>query len=127
MCEHAFVTAQGSVYSQFKRALKRQNFMLAWTMAAELPKVGLADALALLLLTLDEQRWRFDTAAPRWHARLCAEARLTLTEAQLAVAALDAMSGPSATAGGQALVAICSTHGLDDAVGVLDEWLTGRD
>jgi hypothetical protein len=34
-----FVTAQGSVYSQFKRALKRQNFMLAWTMAAELPKV----------------------------------------------------------------------------------------
>jgi hypothetical protein len=78
--------------------------------------VPLADALALLLLALDEQRWRFDTAAPRWHARLCAQARLTLTEAQLAVAALDALAGPSPVAGGQALVALCEAHGLEDAV-----------
>ena len=125
-CEHAFVTSRGSAYSQFKRALSRRNFLQAWTLAAELPKVPLADALAMLLLALDEQRWRFDTAAPRWHARLCAEARLTLTEAQLAVCAIDALSGPSATAGGQALVAICGGHGLDDAVGVLDAWLKAR-
>jgi hypothetical protein len=89
--------------------------------------VPLADALALLLLALDEQRWRFDTAAPRWHARLCAEARLTLTEAQLAVAALDALAGPSPVAGGQALVALCEAHGLEDAVAVLDTWLDARD
>jgi hypothetical protein len=69
----------------------------------------------------------FDTAAPRWHGRLCAEARLTLTEAQLAVAALDALPGAGALAGGQALVAICDAHGLDDAVGVLDGWLSARD
>jgi len=35
------VIAQGSAYSQFKRALKRQNFMLAWTMAAESPRCPL--------------------------------------------------------------------------------------
>jgi hypothetical protein len=50
-----FVTSQGSAYSQFKRALERRNFLLAWTMAAELPKVPLADALSLLLLALDQQ------------------------------------------------------------------------
>ena len=122
-----FVTSQGSAYSQFRRALDRRNFLLAWSLAAELPRVPLADALALLLLALDEQRWRFETAAPRWHARLCAEARLTLTEAQLAIAALDALAGPSAAAGGQALVGICDTHGIDDAVNVLDAWLSARD
>jgi hypothetical protein len=121
------VTAQGSVYSQFKRALDRRNFLLAWTLAAELPKVPLADALSLLLLALDQQPWRFEKAAPRWHARLCAEARLTLPESQLALAALHALAGPGATGGGQALVAVCSAHHLDDAVGVLDAWLDGRD
>jgi hypothetical protein len=54
------VTAQGSVYSQFKRALKRQNCMLAWTMAAELPKVQLGDALELLLPARDLEPARFD-------------------------------------------------------------------
>jgi hypothetical protein len=52
-----------------KRALERRNFLLAWTLAAELPKVPLADALSLLLLALDRQPWRFETAAPRWHSR----------------------------------------------------------
>ena len=100
---------------------------MAWSLAAELPHVALADALSLRLLALDQQPWRFDTAAPRWHARLCAEARLTLTEAQLAVSALDALAGPGARAGGQALVALCDSHGLDDASGVLDAWLNARD
>jgi hypothetical protein len=122
-----FVTSHGSAHSQFRRALERRNFLLAWTLAAELPKVPLADALALLLLALDQQPWRFEKAAPRWHARLCAEARLTLAESQLAVAALDALAGPGAVAGGQALVALCDSHGLDDAVSVLHAWLYARD
>jgi hypothetical protein len=121
------VTSQGSAYSQFKRALERRNFLLAWTMAAELPKVPLADALSLVLLALDQQAWRFETAALRWHARLCAEARLTLPEAQLALAALQALGGPGSVGGGQALVAVCSAHGLDDAAGVLDAWLGAHD
>jgi hypothetical protein len=125
--EHLFVTSQGSAYSQFKRALDRRNFLLAWTPAAALPKVPLADALSLLLLALDQQPWRFETAPPRWHARLCDEARLTLADAQLAVSALDALAGPGAVAGGRALVAICDMHGLDDVVGVLSGWLDARE
>ena len=55
-----FVTSQGSAYSQFRRALDRRNLLVAWSLAAEIPKVALADALALLLLALDEQPWRFE-------------------------------------------------------------------
>jgi hypothetical protein len=46
---------------------------------------------------------------------------------QLAVSALDALAGPGAAGGGQALVAICSTHGLDGAVEVMDTWLTAHE
>jgi hypothetical protein len=38
--------------------------MLAWTMAAELPKVPLADGLELLLLARDVEPARFDRAVP---------------------------------------------------------------
>ena len=66
-------------------------------------------------------------SSPRWHARLCDEAQLTLPEAQLGLAALHALAGPGAVGGAQALVAVCGTHGLDDAVAVLDAWLDAHD
>jgi hypothetical protein len=102
ICEHAFVAAQGSVYSQFKRALKRRNFMLAWTMAAELPKVQLADA------------------------RLCMERQLSASEAQLALAALNALPGPGATSAAPALAAVCERHSLDAEARVIQDWLESR-
>jgi hypothetical protein len=121
-----FVTAQGGDYSQFKRALKRQNFMLAWTMAAELPRVPLADALHLLLLARDVEPARFDRAAPRWHARLCNERPLSSGEAQLALAALTALPGPGAEAAAHSLAALCEAHGLTQELRVLDGWLAAR-
>jgi len=121
-----FVTSQGTTYSQFKRALERRNFMLAWTMAAELPKVPLADGLELLLLARDVEPARFDRAVPRWHARLCSEQRLSSGEAQLALAALNALPGPGAQSGVQSLAAVCETHGLGREVQVLQTWLSRR-
>lgn len=126
-CEHVFVTAQGGAYSQFKRALKGRNVMLAWTMAAELPKVPLADALELLLLARDLEPTRFDRAATRWHARLCTERQLSGGEAQLALAALNALPGPGVVSAAQALAALCEAHGLDDEVRALRDWLIRRD
>jgi hypothetical protein len=120
------VTSQGSAYSQFKRALSRGSFLLAWSLAADLPRVPLADALSLLLLARDQQPWRFEAAAPRWHARLCSEAALTLSDAQLALAALQALAGSSAPIGGRTLIAICRAYGLDDEVGILEGWLDTR-
>jgi hypothetical protein len=117
------VTSQGSAYSQFKRALERRNFMLPWTLAAELPKVPLADGLELLLLALDREPARFDRAVPRWHARLCSKQRLSSGEAQLALAALNALPGPGMESALRSLAALCEAHGLRQEVQVLETWL----
>jgi hypothetical protein len=50
-----FVTSQGSAYSQFKRALDRRNFLLAWTMAAELPLAAQAEIDALYAVEKREE------------------------------------------------------------------------
>jgi hypothetical protein len=121
-----FVTAQGGAYSQFKRALERRDVMLAWTMAAELPKVQLADALELLLLARDLEPARFDRAVPRWHARLCTEQRLSSGEAQLALAALSALPGSGAVTAVHSLVALCQAHRLSREVRVLEDWLAAH-
>jgi hypothetical protein len=81
-------------------------------MAAELPTVPLADGLELLLLARDVEQARFDRAGPRWHARLCSEQQLSSGEAQLALAALNALAGPAAQSAAQSLAAVCESHGL---------------
>jgi hypothetical protein len=104
----------------------RRNFMLAWTMAAELPRVPLADRLELLFLARDVEPARFDRAVPRWHARLCGEQRLSSGEAQLALAALNALPGPGARSAVQSLAVVCESHGLRREVRVLETWLAAR-
>lgn len=125
-CEHAFVTSHGGVYAQFRRALKARQVMQAWTLAGELPKVPLADALELLLLARDLEPARFDRGVPRWHARLCTERRLSGGEAQLALAALNALPGPAAVGAAHSLAAVCELQGLDREVRVLERWLDGQ-
>jgi hypothetical protein len=120
------VTSQGGVYSQFKRALARGSFMQAWTLAGELPKVPLADGLALLLLARDLEPERFERGVPRWHARLCTERQLPASEAQLALAALNALPTRAADSGAQALAAVCERHGLDAEARLLHDWLDAR-
>lgn len=120
------MTSQGSPYSIFKRALKRRNFMLAWTTAAGLPGVPLADGLELLLLARDLEPVRFGRAVPRWHARLCSEQRLSSGEAQQALAALNALPGPGVESAVQSLAALCEAHGLGQEVRVLETWLAAR-
>ena len=121
------MTSQGGPYSQFKRALGRRNFMVAWTLAAELPKLSLADALSLVLLARDsDELRRFERAVVRWHALLCLEKRLSPGESQLALAALNALLGRGAVSAAQSLVAVCQLHGLEDEVRVLEGWLDSR-
>ena len=125
-CEHVFVTAQGSAYSQFKRALRRGNFLLAWTMAGELPPLPLSDGLALLLLARDADPARFNRGAPRWHARLCTHLQLSTGEAQLTLAALAALPGPGAVSAAEALRAVCQRHSLQTEVQVLEDWVASH-
>ncbi len=117
-----FVTAQGSPYARFRRALATGNGFLAWTAAAELESVNLADSLALCLAIVDTDRPRYDRAALRWHARLCAEAKLTFAEAQLALAALQTLPA----AGADALLELCELHGQAAVAVVLEAWIGSR-
>jgi hypothetical protein len=117
-----FVTAQGSAYARLRRAIERRNTIVAWATAAELPRVELDDALALVLLARDADAPRFERAAVRWHSRLCHEAPLTLSEAQLALSALLALTGSSRRAATDALVGIAAVHGLAGVAKTLMNW-----
>jgi hypothetical protein len=71
LCEHPFVTSQGSAYARFRRALERGNVTEALSAARELQHVGLADALGLCLLLRDKAPEKYGRAALRWHGRYC--------------------------------------------------------
>jgi hypothetical protein len=87
-----FVTSDGSAYSRFKRALANGNLLTIRAAAAELPRIGLPDALEICLVMRDKDDDRFERAAVRWIARFALEARnVTLEAIQTAAAALDAM------------------------------------
>lgn len=63
-----FVTSEGNgaVYGAFERALAKGELDLVRAHAAELPRVGLGDALRICLLLRDQDPERYDRAALRW-------------------------------------------------------------
>ena len=123
-CEHAFVTSQGGPYPRFRRALATGNATIATAAAAELPRLGLGDALSLLLLYRDADPRRFERAAVRWHGRLCLEVRgLSGADAGLAFAALRALAGGEPTPAAEALASLLEAYGLAREGAVLRQWL----
>ncbi|MGI8507255.1 MAG: hypothetical protein ACR2MK_10740 [Solirubrobacteraceae bacterium] len=105
-----FVTSDGRAYTRFKRALSTGNLNLVRAAAAELPRVGLADALEVCLLLRDEPDARFDRAAVRWLGRFALEGRdVTLNAIQAAAAALDSLPRQPDVAM-ETLVLLCVQH-----------------
>lgn len=88
-CEHVFVTSQGSAYSRFQRALATGNMPLIESSAAELPRVGVDDALAILIVLAQVGDPRFDRAAARWVGRLLTETPAGLSDARFALALVE--------------------------------------
>lgn len=83
------MTAQGSAYTRFKRAIERKNLLGAEMTLREMRNVSLLEALDYLLLLAELRPERAEPAAIRWHGRLELEAaNLSLLESQLALAAL---------------------------------------
>jgi len=120
------VSIKGGSYQRFKRALDLGNPTLVRAAAAELPQIGLEDALAICLVLLEHEPRTFPAAAARWHARLCLERRLTLDEAALATAALSGLAGQRPQAAVAALAGLCRSHALPGAARRLDGWLARR-
>ncbi len=83
------MTSQGSAYSRLQRALLTGNLVLVEAAAAELPRIGLDDALTILALLADAGDPRFDRAAARWVGRLLVETPAGLGDARYALALVE--------------------------------------
>ena len=105
-----FVTSQGSAYARFQRALKTGRASIAWNAATELEHIDLQDALALVLLVVDEPL--FARAAARWLGRLCLETQVSLRQAELLAVSLAGLPDRAAAT---ALAAGCADLGLSRA------------
>ncbi len=120
----------GHDYAYFERALRSRNFAAARAYAHG-SRLQLPDALALLLLSLDEpsrSRDWYGRAAARWHARLIVELRdIDVGASQLALAALAALPASAAVDAARTLAGVCRAYGDGELAQVLDEWTRQRD
>jgi hypothetical protein len=86
------VTSQGHPYAHFRRALERGTGLAALGLAHDLPKLSLADALALCVLLRDH--YDFPRHATRWHSRYVTELGITSWhESQLVLTSLPSLAG----------------------------------
>ena len=65
------MTSEGSAYSRLQRPLLTGNLVLVEAAAAELPRIGLDDALTILALLADAGDPRFDRAPPPAGSAAC--------------------------------------------------------
>ena len=117
------MTSDGHSYARFRRALDNDNLTAALASAAELPHVGLVEALELLLLIRDNEPAKFGRAALRWHGRFCRETlEVDFDEAQAVLAALGALRGSPAKAAARALAELLYRRSMERACEVLLAW-----
>ena len=91
------------------RAVRTGNPNIVIAAAQELPRpVLLRDALRVLLVLVVADPGRYPPAAARFGARLVAERRLSVADAQLVFAALQTLPGADPLAGGEALCVLLS-------------------
>jgi hypothetical protein len=105
------LTSGGSPSARFRRALETGNLTLVRAAAAELPAVGLADALRIVWLMREDDAL-YERACVRWLGRFCLEAR-TATLADVHAAATS-LSGVAAGMPGalDRLAALCRDCGI---------------
>jgi hypothetical protein len=122
------MTSQGSAYSRFKRALAIGNPLLIRSAAAELPRIELADALAICLALADADDDAFGRAAARFTARWSLELdAVSLEETQALGAALQALRTPeTAPMGHRLLAALVRARSLELMERALTEHSTPR-
>ncbi|HET9480396.1 MAG TPA: hypothetical protein VFP98_01445 [Candidatus Polarisedimenticolia bacterium] len=117
------MTAQGSAYARFRRALDSRNATVALPTATQLDFVSLPDALELVLLLVDDPR-RFRRAALRWHARCCAEVQdVGFEEAHAVLACLAGLAGRKPKVAAESLAALVHCRGFRQAGEALLRWI----
>jgi hypothetical protein len=122
------MTAQGHALTRLKHALERGTANQIRAIVAELPRPSaLEDALAICLALLDREPATYPRAAAKWASRFSIKRRLTLNDAQLAMAALGALPTDAARAGAEALIELGERHQLQHIDELLTSWLGRRE
>lgn len=119
------MTSQGSAITRLHRVLTTPgtSALQIRAAAAELPRIGLEDAMAIVLALLDREPATFPRAAARWGARFTLERGLALPDAQLVLSGLAVLPAANATAGAEALVELTERFGLRRVDELLNSWL----
>ena len=116
------MTAQGSAYHRFRRALDRRNVTEALSAATEVQVVGLVEALELTLLLADRDPAKYERAALRWHVRFMREVpKVEMRESQ-AILSLLALVPVSRLAAAALAELLARRRGLERACAVLVVW-----
>ena len=112
------MTSSGSPYARFQRALVTGNVNVVRAAAAELPRIGIAEAAAILLVIARAEPHQYERAAVRWLGRLCLErTRVDLADLGRAAAALVAL--PERPDSARPLLAdVCARAGQEQAAAV---------
>ena len=116
------MTAQGSAYHRFRRALDRRNVSEALSAATEIQVIGLVEALELTLLLADRDPAKYERAALRWHARFMREVpKVEMRESQAILSLLALVPVSRLAAAGLAEV-LSGRRGLERACEALVSW-----
>lgn len=122
------MTSEGHALTRLTHAIERGSANQIRAIVAELPRPpGLEDALAICLALLDREPDTYPRAAAKWASRFSIERRLTLSDAQLAMAALGALPKDAARAGAEALIELGERHQLQRIDELLTGWLERRE
>jgi hypothetical protein len=114
------MTSQGSAQGRFQRAIQRRNLFAAEMALREMDYISLGTALALTLLIAEEAPQRYERAAVRWHVRFVEEApAISLSDSQLALAALAALPGAGGDAAAATLAHLARNYRVSGVEGVL--------
>jgi hypothetical protein len=93
------MTAQGSPHARFRRALLTKNMTIIDAAAAELGRLGLEDALRMLVVMAEKGDPRFPAAAARFAARVTLERRLSPSESHRVLGLAESLpASPDAVA-----------------------------
>lgn len=119
------MSIRGGSYARFRRALEVGTPLAIRAAAAELPRIGLGDALRITLALGAREPESYPRAAARWLSRLALEVpTIQLADLELAAAGLAALSADRVSAGAEALAALARAHGLHEVERALEELLT---
>ena len=120
------MTSDGSAIARLQRLIgtDRGTGNQIRALVAELPRPpDLELALAICLALLDREPAVYPRAAARWGSRFALERKLTLSDAQLTLAALAALKDGDQRAGAEALVSLCQHYRVARGERLISDWL----